>query len=67
MAKIIIRLEGGLVQEVLTDVPADELEDVEVRDYDVEGADEDELEEDSNGFYAGSHPIVYPLKERSGR
>lgn len=61
MAKIVIRLEGGLVQEVYTDLT--DLEDVEVRDYDVEGADEDDLEEDSFGEYSEGHPIVYPLKE----
>lgn len=60
MAKIVICLEGGLIQEVYTDL---DLDDVEVRDYDVEGADEDELLEDSCGEYFEGHPIVYPLRE----
>jgi hypothetical protein len=46
--RIEIRIEGGLVQDVWKSQDAKDVE-VIVRDYDIEGGDEDRLSKDESG------------------
>jgi len=39
---IIIQMEGGIIQQILTALPEGERPEIVVVDYDTEGADEDE-------------------------
>ena len=46
MNKIIIIVEGGLIQDI-SNIPHDI--EIEVRDYDTDGADEENTKKDSDG------------------
>ncbi len=46
MARIVVYVEGGIVQEIVSDTPGIEVVKL---DYDTEGADDDELTEDQAG------------------
>ena len=57
MRKVLVTIEGGCVQSVHTDDPQIE---VCIRDFDVQGGDEDDLREDEDGVnYRDYEPIHY--------
>ena len=54
---IVIDLEGGLIQNVIGS--ASPTTEVFIRDYDIEGCDDEQLTEDSKGNqYVSIHPTV---------